>query len=253
MIWVIGKNGMLAKALAKLLPQAHFTSRNEVDICNFDEVQHALKAEPQFIINASGFTEVDRAESEPEKARLLNAIAVENLGEQCGNRNIPLIHVSTDFVFDGSKEGPYFEDDPCNPLSVYGKTKREGEERLLAVNPKATIVRTSWLYNPKIVGFTETIRKLMEQKTELKIVNDQVGRPTDVNLLAQALLKLKGKPGIYHYASEAPRSRYEWALEVWRETPGICKTLISIPSDEYPTPARRPTNSVLSTLKFQSL
>jgi len=260
-IWIIGKQGMLAEAL-----QRHFTkkgidftstSRKEVDVTDSKSVKEQLQSlEPTHIINASGYTAVDRAEEEKEKAYKLNVEAVEALGRLAKEKEVKLIHFSTDYVFDGSGSSPFSEEKEPAPLSVYGRTKYEGEKRLLAVYPKACVIRTSWLFGRSGNHFVRTMIKLMKQHENLRIVSDQKGRPTFADDLAKAAEHLLDHQGIYHFANEGETTWLEFAEEILKclkekgETIA-CQTIKPILTSEYGSPAKRPLFSVLKTDKYE--
>jgi dTDP-4-dehydrorhamnose reductase len=206
------------------------------------------------VIHAAAYTAVDKAEEEEERARVANALVPGILAAACARRGVPLVHVSTDFVFDGEKRTPYAPDDAPRPLSAYGRTKLEGEERVRAAHPRAAIVRTQWLYGPRGRHFPGTILALAEQKPELRVVHDQIGSPTSTLALAPALWDVLGAraDGLFHAACEGRASWYEFAaatLELCGRTTPIhpCTTA------EFPRPAHRPAFSVLDCARLAAL
>lgn len=264
-ILIIGKNGQLAQELKLTLPSicdALFLGKNEIDIFDRSAIFGICQNfKPSIVVNASAYTEVDKAELNPEEARNLNINAVENLTTCLNNLNIPLIHYSTDYVFDGSKTEPYLETDTTNPLNVYGKTKLEGEKIIQSVCNKYLIFRVSWLYGRYGKNFYKTIVKLLQEKNELKIVNDQIGSPTSAymvalatsQILAQSLLDTESffssKSGVYHLSASDKCSWADFAKEI-SYLKNIQTKITGISSLEYNSVAVRPKNSVLSNEKF---
>ena len=250
-ILVTGGNGQLAIELKKLLPNAHFADRADLDITNKQAVLNFVKRfEIRTIINCAAYTAVDKAEDEEEQAYLINAIGPENLS-QTGCR---LIHFSTDYVFDGKKGKPYLPDDDCLPLSAYGRTKREGEIAALKAEC-AAVIRTSWLYSAHGKNFVKTIYRLGHERDSLKVVADQIGSPTFAGDLAAAAVAMLSKlnadnSGIYHYADAGNCSWFEFALEIMRLS-GLKTRIEPIPAAEYPSKVYRPSYSVLDCSKIK--
>tara|TARA_R110002111_G_scaffold260377_1_gene331663 strand:+ start:783 stop:1628 length:846 start_codon:yes stop_codon:yes gene_type:complete len=258
-ILVTGANGQVGQALQSVAP-AHGADinafdRQALDISDRAAVKAAIEAAaPDVVINAAAYTAVDKAEEEVEAAFAINAMGPENLAAACGD--IPVLHISTDFVFDGKKPGAYVEEDPIAPLSVYGKSKAEGEARVAAVSHKHIILRTAWVFGGA-QNFVNTMLRLGETHKELNIVDDQKGGPTAAADIADALLKIAGKVsddgftdwGIYHYCGAPAITWYGFAKAIFegRETP----VLHPIPTEEYPVPATRPKNSVLDCGKIK--
>ena len=235
-----------------------FTDIDTLDITNKEELERFF-AHTQFdyIINCAAYTMVDRAEEEQEKSFMVNATAVSNLLELAGKQNAVFIHISTDYVFDGYFYLPYREDAETNPLSQYGKSKLEAE-KILSAYSRSIIIRTSWLYSDRGNNFLKTILRLSEEKTELRVVNDQVGSPTYARDIAKVLLdiilyceKTESVPaGIYHYTNEGVCSWYDFARAIIRHT-GKNTKVIPIGTDELQRPAHRPPYSVLNKSKIK--
>ncbi|KAF2518989.1 dTDP-4-dehydrorhamnose reductase [Flavobacterium salilacus subsp. salilacus] len=257
---VTGASGQLGQALQALAPQHeaiqfYFVTSAEADITNKENLEQVFsRLKPDFCINAAAYTAVDKAESEPEKAHLVNVTGAKNLAEVCKEYNTTLIHVSTDFVFDGSKNTPYTEEDETNPQGVYGKTKREGEQEIEKLLTAHYIIRTSWLYSEYGNNFMKTMIRLGNERDSLGVVNDQTGTPTNANDLAEAILQItesgKKEYGIYHYSNEGVATWYEFAKKIF-EVNNISVDLKPITTQEYPTPARRPAYSVMDKSKIK--
>lgn len=218
---------------------------------------------PRVIVNPAAYTAVDKAEGEPERARMINAIAPGRLAEAARECGALLVHYSTDYVFDGSKDGPYREDDVPNPLNVYGATKLAGEEAVRASGVRHLILRTSWVYGRRGGNFLLTMQRLMRERPELRIVDDQIGAPTwsrliaeaTAQILAQCLSPARGadRPepwGTYHLTCSGATSWYGFAAAI-AELGAHTTRLTPIPSTDYPTPARRPANSRLDNGKLE--
>jgi len=233
----------------------------EVDITKGDEIARFVSGkEIKWIINAAAYTNVDGAEAENKKAFSVNSLAVQNLANIAKNRGIKMIHISTDYVFDGLKQTPYTEDDPANPQSVYGKSKLEGETLLRSILKKHFVIRTSWLYGKSGKNFVKTILGLLKTDDEIKVVNDQLGSPTSAADLAEVIVKTArgdlGNYGVYHFSNEGTTTWFEFAktvYEIAEEIGLIHKTVNIFPvsTKEYPTAAARPKYSVLSKDKIK--
>ncbi|WP_438864983.1 dTDP-4-dehydrorhamnose reductase [Neptunicella sp.] len=261
MIIVIGKSGQLALAIRKIAADREilFLGRHDIDITTIDNIELTLKHfRPVAIINASAYTAVDRAETDAEQAYLLNETAVANLARYCAKRAIHFVHVSTDYVFAGNKGSPYLTDDDYGPKSVYGSSKMAGEIAMLKYCPNACIIRTSWVYSSEGQNFVKTMLRLMREKSELGVIDDQIGSPTSANALAKACLVAAEKKvvGIHHFTDAGVASWYDFAntIQQLAHQKGLLSTLIPInpiPTRAYPTPAQRPAYSVLdkSSLK----
>ena len=258
-VLVLGATGMLGSDVVKVLRvRGHkVTAFGSKDLDLTDE--HAVRESSalsrknqEWIINCAAYTNVDKAEEEPEVARDLNEEAVLNLAARV-ERGPRLLHISTDFVFDGKKGSPYAEKDETNPLSEYGKSKLGGERYADAMTEDAVIFRTSWLYGTKGKSFPKTMITAHEAKKHLRVVNDQIGCPTYTVDLATAAAEAIEKhlpTGIYHAAGKDVMSWHDFAEKILSEWTGSPVTLDAIPSSEYPTPAQRPAYSVLDTSKL---
>lgn len=251
-IAVIGKTGQVARALLELLPDSKFYGREEIDLADPD---FGIIGKPDIIINAAAYTAVDKAESEPELADKVNHLAVAALAEYCAAHNITLVHYSTDYVFDGSGTEPFTEDNTQNlsPLNVYGRTKLAGELAIITSGCKYYILRTSWVYSHEGNNFVKTMLRLSGERSELKIVADQVGSPTSAADIAENTLTLleKNPPyGIYHFVPDKQLNWYEFAKLILS---GKNINLLPITSAEYPVPAKRPLNSRLANSKIKNI
>lgn len=251
MILVTGANGQLGQCLRAILTgeQAIFQGR-ELDITNKSTLQDFIEQNSiNSIINAAAYTAVDKAEQEIEMAYQVNSEGARNLALMSQQFAIPLIHISTDYVFDGTNHIPYVETDTTNPLSIYGKSKLEGEKAIIELAHSAYIIRTSWLYSPYGNNFMKSITRLAQERDILNIVSDQIGSPTYAPDLAKAILELlsklpSGTKQILHYSSQGVASWYDFAYEIINLQHIECQ-LIPIPTTDYPTSAKRPYYSVL--------
>ena len=261
-ILVTGCNGQLGKelqVLAESFPEYHFVfaSREDLKLHHFELVENFfLAAKPQYCINCAAYTAVDKAEAEQELAMLVNSKAVGNLAAVCKKYQTKLIHISTDYVFDGESEIPYSEEDSTDPINIYGASKLLGEQFCMKENPDAIIIRTSWVYSSFGHNFVKTMMRLMNERNELSVVSDQVGSPTYAADLAKAILTIisfgKWEAGIYHYSNEGKISWFEFAQEIKKLTKS--KTIVKpILTAEYPTPAKRPKFSLLNKEKIRSV
>lgn len=260
-ILVTGANGQLGKELKQLsssFPQFEFQflSREDLPIHHFELVRNFFNVyHPAYLINCAAYTAVDRAESEKELAFQVNGEAVGVLAAVCKEKNCRFIHISTDYVFDGTATTPYKEDHPTNPQSVYGASKLEGEQQAFRFNPDSIVIRTAWVYSEFGKNFVKTMLKLMQERDELNVVSDQVGSPTYAADLAAAILHIisfgKWKAGIYHYSNEGVISWYDFAVAIKELTGSNCK-VNAIPTSAYPTPAKRPAYSVLDKSKIMA-
>lgn len=258
-ILVTGANGQLGQCLQKISSQFEefefiFTDSETLDITNKEEVNDFFwQNAPDFCINAAAYTAVDLAETEVEKAFLVNADGTENLAEACAENNAQFIHVSTDYVFDGENNLAYTEEDFTNPLGVYGASKLAGDELALEVNPCSVILRTSWVYSEFGKNFVKTMLNLFATKEELSIVADQFGQPTNANDLAEAIMKIikseKITPGIFNFSNLGRISWFDFAEKIAELSEAKIK-LNAIETSQYPTPATRPKNSVLDLDKI---
>jgi len=260
-ILVTGSNGQLAKCIKDVqsnYSDLNFIYRNsiELDITDFTAVQYLINQENiQFCINCAAYTAVDKAEIEQEKATQVNSIGAKNLAIACSEKNTTLIHVSTDFVFNGKKSVAYTETDPTSPTGVYGITKLDGELEVAKNLEQHFILRTSWLYSEHGNNFMKTMIKLSEGRDQLSIVADQIGTPTYATDLAKAIINIittnNKDYGIYHYSNEGVASWYDFAKAIFDEK-NINIKVFPIPSESYPTPAKRPHFSVLDKTKIKT-
>lgn len=257
---VLGAAGQIGRELCRLSWPAPYqivgVDRAEVDISREEAVADAVRRErPDIIINAAASTAVDRAESEPEAAFAVNAAAPGYLAAACKLARIPLIHISTDYVFDGTKQTPYREDDPVNPLGVYGRSKEAGDRAVRAVLAEHVILRTAWVYSAHGHNFVRTMLRLGSERPVLRVVADQIGSPTSAADVARAIAAIVQRLtagdrhfGTYHFAGAGAVSWHGFAEAIfelaapWRGAPPRVE---AITTAEYPTPARRPSNSVL--------
>ena len=257
-IVVTGGNGQLGKELQEIsssYPQFefYFLTREDMPIDQFELVRNYFSAlKPAYCINCAAYTAVDKAESEKNLAFLINGEAVGVLAAVCKEYDTKFIHISTDYVFNGEATYPYTENFPTDPINVYGASKLEGERNAIQFNPDSIVIRTSWVYSSYGKNFVKTMMRLMNEKDEIKVINDQVGSPTYAADLAEVILQIipDWKPGIYNFSNEGIITWYEFAVAI--------KEIINCPCDikpiitaEYPTPARRPGYSVLDKTKIQ--
>jgi len=215
----------------------------------------------ELVVNCAAYTAVDRAESEPELALAVNRDGPANLAAACGKAHIPLVHISTDYVFDGSKQGPYRETDPVLPLGVYGRSKAEGDTEVRSRLREHIILRTSWVYGVHGNNFVKTMLRLGQERRVLRVVNDQQGCPTNAADLAEVILAIAGRCdrnpwGTYHYSGKGVTTWHGFAEAIFAEAQKYTSLLVErvepIPSAQYPTPAKRPANSVLDCSLFTS-
>jgi dTDP-4-dehydrorhamnose reductase len=262
LIVVTGATGQLGQTLAQLwaespLPQYQLKvlNRSELDITKAEMTEAVLsELKPSVVINAAAYTQVDKAESDSESAALMNAQAVGTIANWVAANQARLIHISTDFVFDGTSKTPYAADQQTKPLGIYGASKLAGEQRIQAVaNECSAIVRTSWLYSEHGNNFVKTMLRLMGEREQLSVVSDQVGSPSSTRGLADlifAMIPHQGYQGIYHWTDGASISWFEFAQEIQDQAlqEGLLSKAIPISrisTIDYPTPARRPAYSVL--------
>jgi dTDP-4-dehydrorhamnose reductase len=258
-ILVTGANGQLGSELKELASdylqfEWVFAERSVLDLSDLTSISKVLDTiQPQIIINCAAYTAVDKAETETEMADVLNHHAVGILAQWSAANACRLVHVSTDYVFDGNSSKALTEEAPTGPINVYGQTKLAGEQACLRANPDAIVIRTSWVYSRFGNNFVKTMSKLMQERDSLNIVNDQIGSPTYAADLAQAILTIvthsHWQAGIYHFSNEGEISWYEFALAI-QEIGGFDCALSGIPSSDYPTPAQRPHYSLLDKSKI---
>ena len=265
-ILVTGAYGQLGNELKMLSAeypewQFLFTDADTLDITDAFTVQSFFdRNKPDFVINCAAYTAVDKAENDVETAEKVNALTPELLAKATAGTGAKLIHISTDYVFDGTGHFPYSESDAVNPVSVYGKTKLDGEERTLAANQQTMIIRTSWLYSPFGNNFVKTMLRLGRERGLLNVVFDQVGTPTYAADLASVILFIIAGsearpedfvPGVYHYSNEGVASWYDFAKEIF-ELSAMNVRVIPVRSDQFPTAAKRPAFSVLDKTKIKT-
>ena len=259
MILVFGKTGQLARELARLAPEATVLGREEADFADPGACVTAInEIAPKAVIIAAAYTAVDRAEEDEALARTVNATTPGAIAKVCASKGTPLVHVSTDYVFDGSGERPWQPDDPTGPLGAYGRTKLEGEEAVRAAGGAHAILRTSWVVSAHGNNFVKTMLRLGRERDRLTIVADQVGGPTPAADLAQACLAAaKGlsdpaRSGTYHFAGGPDVSWADFAREIFAQA-GIACEVADIPTSDYPTPAARPANSRLDCTRTETV
>ncbi len=265
-VLVTGSNGQLGQSLQFIAPNYPninfiFCSSSELDITNLGNCDSVFsKNKPNYCINTAAYTAVDKAESEPERANLINVIGTRNLAEVCNQYSTVLLHVSTDFVFDGNASKPYTENDFPNPTGVYGQTKLVGEKAIQEVWLKHFIIRTSWVYSQFGNNFMKTMLRLASERDSVSVVNDQIGTPTNAVDLAEALVHIiltdNRQPttdnfGIYNFSNEGQSSWYDFAKKIF-EVNNINIDLKPIPTISFPTPATRPGFSVLDKTKIKT-
>jgi len=248
---VYGATGQVARELARRAPGAVFLGRDRADFADPDSVAAPVAEGWDAVINAAAYTAVDRAEAEAELARTVNATAPGRIAAACAARGIPFLHVSTDYVFDGSGDRPWRPDDPTGPLSTYGATKLAGEEAVRGAGGPQAILRTSWVFSAHGANFVKTMLRLGAEREELRVVADQWGGPTPAADIAAALLRMAevlrddpGAGGIHHFAGAPDTTWAGFAREIMAQAHLPCR-IAEIPTADYPTPARRPLNSRL--------
>lgn len=261
-ILVTGASGQLGQALKSIASEYEtvtfvWADSSEGDLTDPEKLQSLFAAhQPDICINAAAYTAVDKAESEPEKAFAINADGAQNLAHISKENDTTLIHVSTDFVFDGNQSRPYQETDATNPTGVYGLSKLKGEQLIQGVGGKYFIVRTSWVYSDFGNNFKKTMLRLASERDSLRVVNDQIGTPTHAVDLARALITIalsgQHQYGIYHFSNEGLASWYDFAKEIFRIN-DVSIDLTPIPTIEFPTPAKRPAYSVLDKAKIKAV
>ncbi|MDX2503436.1 MAG: dTDP-4-dehydrorhamnose reductase [Gammaproteobacteria bacterium] len=246
--------------------EVHGFGSKELDISNLEQVNNAVQQiKPDVIINAAAYTAVDKAETEQELAYAVNSCGSENLAMACQEQDIPLLHISTDYVYDGEKQAPYLETDRTNPMGVYGASKLEGDQKIQKTWHKHIILRVSWVFGEHGQNFVKTMLRLSEQRDELSIVDDQFGAPTSAKAISTCLLDILetaefNQPqcpwGIYNLQSDPGVTWFGFAQEIFQQAQQLGITnktmkLNPIPSSEFPTPVKRPANSKLDGKKLQ--
>lgn len=239
-----------------------FCNREQLDIVDAPAVHECFsRHHPMYCINCAAYTAVDRAEDDRDAALLINAVGPMLLAGECTAFGTKFIHLSTDYVFDGDHSQPYSEEDAVNPQTVYGSTKAEGERKVREMSAEAIIIRTSWVYSSFGKNFVKTMLRLMKERSEIGVVDDQVGSPTNARDLAEAILEIvrnchlglkEWEPGIFHYANDGAITWYRFAMAI-KELMGLACRVNPILSEQYPTPAKRPRYSVMATKKIAAV
>lgn len=261
-IWIPGGTGMLGSHLSRMLMKKNVpyvaNDFQTVDITRLEDVSDFVRTEKiTHIINCAAYTQVDKAETEEKLAYFVNAIGPHHLAVAARRHGAHLLHLSTDYVFDGKGKKPYDEEHRTAPVNAYGMTKLAGEIKILDELESASIIRTSWLFGFPGKNFVETMIRLMSEKEELKIVADQIGRPTYCEDLAAVCLQMLDSSGIYHFANESETNWHSFALEIEKQAKATgwsfrTKAIQPISTKEYPTPAIRPHYSTLDTKKIEA-
>lgn len=259
-VLVTGASGQLGTELRDVLSgidrfECHFLDRKALPLDQTAIIQDILAIyQPDVIIHAGAYTAVDKAEVEEELADRVNHLACEEIAQYCRLSGCKLIAISTDYVFDGTSEVPLHEDASTAPINVYGLTKLRGELAILKWAPDSIIIRTSWVYSAYGNNFVKTMLRLMAEREEIKVINDQVGSPTYARDLASAILYIieseKWVAGVYHYSNQGETSWHQFATAI-RDLAGLDCSVLPIPTKEYPTPAKRPGYSLLDTAKIR--
>lgn len=250
MILIFGKTGQVATELAARAPQALFLGRDEADLADPSACAAKIaEIGPDAVINAAAWTAVDKAETEEAAATVVNGAAPAAMARACADLGIPFVHISTDYVFDGTGEAPFTTDHPTAPLGAYGRSKLAGEEGVRAAGGTHAILRTSWVFSAHGNNFLKTMRRLGAEREKLTVVADQVGGPTQASAIAAACLSIAeqlianpGKSGTYHFSGAPDVSWADFAREIMAQA-GLSCAIEDIPTSAYPTPARRPANS----------
>lgn len=261
-VLVTGANGQLGSELVVLSANYAqyewiFADRTQITLDDLEKLKIQLnQIQPGVIFNCGAYTAVDKAETEKEQAFAINHLAVELIAKYSQENNVKLIHISTDYVFDGTSSIALNEEEETNPINVYGASKRAGEIACLKENPDSIIIRTSWVYSKFGNNFVKTMQRLMQEREAINVVNDQIGSPTYAADLAQAMIAIlefpEWIPGIYNYSNEGEISWYEFALSI-KEFGGYSCNVGGIPSASYPTPAKRPEFSLLDKSKIKKV
>ena len=249
---VFGKTGQVATELSRITPDAYFAGRDEADLTDPAACADLIRSrKPDAVINAAAYTAVDKAEEDQQTAKLVNADAPAAMAAACSELGIPFVHISTDYVFDGSGDQPRAEDASTNPLGAYGQTKLDGEQAIAAAGGQNAILRTSWVFSAHGNNFVKTMRRLGKERDRLTIVADQIGGPTAAADIARAVLTMAktmstdpSKTGIYHFSGAPDVSWADFAREIFAQS-DLTTEVADIPTSDYPTPAKRPLNSRL--------
>jgi dTDP-4-dehydrorhamnose reductase len=266
---ITGWQGQLAKAMTQSALRRSDVSacavgRPGLDICQIGTIERAMAdVRPDVVINTAAYTAVDAAESDEALAFALNAEGARLMAESAAQRGIPIIHISTDYVFDGTKSTPYVETDAPSPANAYGRTKLAGEIAVAAANPRHVILRTAWVYSAEGKNFLRTMLRLADERDEVRVVADQLGSPTYAPHLADAILSIATRLsstegprawGLYHAAGSGETTWHDFAVEIFRQRAAVggkAPRVVAITSAEFPTPARRPANSRLDCTKLE--
>lgn len=258
-ILVTGSNGQLGnelKSLQSKYPQYNFTfySREELNISDPKAIEENFeKTSPHFVINCAAYTAVDKAETEHDTAMMINGSAVGYLAAACNKNGAKFIHISTDYVFDGQSKAPLKETDDVHPVNFYGESKLLGERLAFKHNEDSVVIRTSWVYSVFGNNFVKTMIRLMQSRESISVVNDQIGSPTYAADLAEVIMQIidadKWVAGVFHFSNDGVISWYEFAQEIKTLTGSNCM-VNGIPTEQYPTPAKRPTYSVMDKSKI---
>lgn len=261
-ILVTGANGQLGQSILEQSKnykeiECFFVTRNELDITNEELINHYFEDKSfDFVVNCAAYTAVDKAEDDQENAYLVNAKATELLSKITHQKGIPFIHISTDYVFDGTEAQPRLETDQTNPIGVYGQTKLDGENLALENNPKTIILRTAWVYSRFGNNFVKTMLRLFNDKDSISVVADQIGSPTNAIDLADAILTIISKDdltyGIFNYSNEGECSWFEFAQKI-KEFSNSTIEINPVPTSAYPTKAKRPAYSLLDKSKIKEV
>ncbi|MEN9919043.1 MAG: dTDP-4-dehydrorhamnose reductase [Bacteroidota bacterium] len=265
-VLVTGANGQLGSELRRSINNHtvtfnyFFTDVADLDITNLQAVEDFVqKNDIKYIVNCAAYTAVDKAEDDSELCYKINKDAVRNLGIAATNNQAKVIHISTDYVFDGTGSRPYVETDPVSPESVYGKAKQEGEAELFKACPNSVVIRTAWLYSIFGNNFVKTMIKLGTERDSLNVVGDQIGTPTHAGDLAKAIVSIMDcseanqfEAGIYHYSNEGVTTWYDFTVQIHKEAGINTCQVSSITTDQYPTKASRPQYSVLDKTKIRT-
>lgn len=267
-ILITGANGQLGQSFKKIAADfpgfhLHFLGREKLDITQKAAVDQLFQSQAfDYCINCAAYTAVDRAESEPEQAKQINVVGLENLATACQQKNIPLFHFSTDYVYHNQQNTPFKESDSTHPQSVYAQSKLVGEKAAQAIHNQVVIIRTSWVYSEFGHNFVRTMLRLGQERDQLRVVFDQIGSPTYAPDLAKAVLQIIAKVesgeigkaalnSIYHYSNEGVASWYDFALAIF-EIKGINCQVEPIETSDFPTPAMRPPFSLLNKAKIKA-
>ncbi|MDR0349694.1 MAG: dTDP-4-dehydrorhamnose reductase [Tannerella sp.] len=261
-VLITGANGQLGSSIRKLASKQtgynfHFTDIDTLDILSEEQIETFVTVNQiQYIVNCAAYTAVDKAEENADQALRLNCDALGHIGKVAKAADVKVIHISTDYVFDGTATRPYREDDPTNPTSVYGSTKLAGEKILQQICPESVIIRTAWLYSAYGTNFVKTMMRLGAERSDLNVVFDQIGTPTCAGDLAEAIIAILNHSvftsGIYHYSNEGVCSWYDFANKIMELSRLNCR-IHPILSKDYPTPVKRPAYSVLDKSKIKHI